>query len=94
MGGGGWADDRVVVRGEGSRRVPVCAGAGPDGAGDGLVVNVIPSMGFIKGTVGDDYVVPCLDMVIEVTTTTGSGAHRSGRGADCQRMIWSEATVG
>jgi hypothetical protein len=57
--------------------------------GNGLVVNVIPSMGFIKGTVGDDYVVPCLDMVLEVTTTTGAGGEPIRiAAADCQRMTW------
>ena len=47
-----------------------------------------PAMGFIKGTVGDDFVVPCVDFV--VTATIGSGPPRVHRVAmaDCQRMVW------
>lgn len=58
--------------------------------GNGLVMNVIPSMGFIKGTVGDDFVVPCLDMVLEITST-GRVADEPIRiaAADCQRMTWN-----
>ncbi|MFJ2758764.1 hypothetical protein ACIO3S_24410 [Nocardioides sp. NPDC087217] len=65
------------------------AGVGADGA-DRLVLNVTPSMGLIKGTVGDDFVVPCLNMVVEVTDTTANRAPVQVAVADCQRMVWSE----
>ena len=50
-----------------------------------LAVVVSPLMGLIKGTVGDDFVVPCVDFEIDVTlqqTTRGAAA-------DCQRMQWT-----
>jgi len=60
------------------------AGLPADGSG-GLVVTVQPAMGFIKGSVGDDFVVPCVDLVI--TATFGGATHRIAA-ADCQRMVW------
>ena len=44
-------------------------------------------MGFIKGTVGADFVVPCVDFV--VTASTAGGAAEVAV-ADCQRMVWSD----
>jgi hypothetical protein len=49
-----------------------------------LALVLTPVMGLIKGTVGPDYVVPCLDFEMDLTLT------RTARGAiaDCQRMVW------
>ena len=50
-----------------------------------LAVITTPLMGLIKGTVGDDFVIPCVDFQIDVTlNTTARGAI-----ADCQRMVWT-----
>lgn len=49
-----------------------------------LAVVLTPLMGLVKGHVGTDFVVPCLDFELDVTlTSTARGAV-----ADCQRMIW------
>jgi hypothetical protein len=49
-----------------------------------LAVVLTPLMGQIKGSVGPDFVVPCVDFELDVTL------QRTARGAtaDCQRMIW------
>jgi len=54
-----------------------------------IEVRVSAPMGVIKGTVGDDYVVPCVDFVL-TTTVNGPGGPRTIRtaAADCQRMTW------
>jgi len=50
-----------------------------------LAVVATPSMGVVKGTVGPDFTVVCVDFAIAVTVnTTARGAI-----ADCQRMVWS-----
>jgi len=50
-----------------------------------LAVVLTPLMGLIKGTVGADFVVPCVDFELDVTLDqTARGAV-----ADCQRMVWS-----
>ena len=50
-----------------------------------LAVITTPLMGLIKGTIGDDFVIPCVDFEIDVTlNTTARGAI-----ADCQRMVWT-----
>ena len=56
-------------------------------SGDGshqLVVVLTPLMGMIKGSVGPDFVVPCVDFELAVTL------QQTARGAvaDCQRMVW------
>ncbi len=49
-----------------------------------LAVVLTPLMGQIKGSVGPDFVVPCVDFELEVTLQqTARGAT-----ADCQRMVW------
>lgn len=50
-----------------------------------LVVVLTPLMGLIKGSVGPDFVVPCVDFELDVTL------QQTARGAvaDCQRMVWS-----
>jgi hypothetical protein len=49
-----------------------------------LGIVLTPLMGQIKGSVGPDFVVPCVDFELEVTLQqTARGAT-----ADCQRMVW------
>jgi hypothetical protein len=49
-----------------------------------LAVVLTPLMGQIKGSVGPDFVVPCVDFEVDVTLQqTARGAT-----ADCQRMVW------
>jgi hypothetical protein len=53
----------------------------------GMSVTVEPAMGFIKGTDGDDFVIPCVDFVI---TASADGANPQRiAAADCQRMVWT-----
>ena len=55
------------------------------GGSGGLAVVAIPAMGLIKGTVGADAVVACVDFEVDVTlNSTARGAL-----ADCQRMVWA-----
>ena len=63
------------------------AGFPADGSG-GLSVTVEPKMGLIKGSVGDDFVIPCVDFVI-TASVYGTTAQRIAA-ADCQRMVWAE----
>lgn len=56
-------------------------------ASSAITIGVEAKMGFIKGTVGDDYVVPCIDFI--VTATTAVGQPQRVAVADCQRMVWS-----
>jgi len=61
-----------------------------DGTGQ-LTVTAVPSMGLIKGTVGDNYVVPCVNLTVTATLgspTLGGSTYRTAA-ADCQRMIWT-----
>ena len=53
-----------------------------------ITIAVEPKMGFIKGTVGDDFVVPCIDFIITATTTAGQPQQVAA--ADCQRMVWQD----
>jgi hypothetical protein len=65
------------------------AGLPADGTGN-LTVGLTPSMGLIKGTIGTDFVVPCIDFIITTTVTGPTGAHTDRVAvADCQRMVWS-----
>jgi hypothetical protein len=49
-----------------------------------LAVVLTPLMGQVKGSVGPDFVVPCVDFELDVTLQqTARGAT-----ADCQRMVW------
>jgi hypothetical protein len=59
--------------------------AGLSGGGSPqLAVVLTPLMGQIKGRVGPDYVVPCVNFELDVTL------QQTARGAvaDCQRMVW------
>jgi hypothetical protein len=53
-----------------------------------MQIRLEPAMGFIKGTVGEDFVIPCVDFVIIATTSTGAGEVNRIAAADCQRMVW------
>ena len=59
--------------------------AGLSGGGSPqLAIVATPLMGLIKGTVGTDFVLPCIDLELDVAlTSTARGAV-----ADCQRMVW------
>lgn len=61
-------------------------------AQNAITIGVEPQMGFIKGTVGDDFVVPCIDFIITatLTTTAAPGQPQQVAVADCQRMVWQE----
>jgi len=49
-----------------------------------LAIVFTPLMGQIKGTVGPDFVIPCVDFELDLTL------NQTARGgiADCQRMVW------
>jgi hypothetical protein len=51
-----------------------------------LAIVATPVMGLIKGSVGIDFAVPCIDFELDVTL---SQTARSAA-ADCQRMVWRE----
>jgi len=59
--------------------------AGLSGGGSPqLAIVATPLMGLVKGTVGTDYAIPCINLELDVTlTSTARGAV-----ADCQRMVW------
>ena len=57
-----------------------------------ITIGVEPKMGFIKGTVGDDFVIPCIDFIITATTATGQPQQVAA--ADCQRMVWQDEAGG
>ena len=60
--------------------------AGLSGGGnDQLAIVATPLMGQLKGSVGPDFVVPCVDYEIDVTLQQTS----RGAAADCQRMVWT-----
>ena len=62
--------------------------AGLSGGGSPQLALVLtPLMGLVKGSVGMDFTVPCIDFELDVTLTqTARGAT-----ADCQRMAWNGA---
>ena len=63
--------------------------AGLSGGGSAqLSLLATPLMGLVKGTVGPDFVIPCLDFEIDATLTTTA---RVGI-ADCERMVWTPNT--
>jgi hypothetical protein len=75
--GESWSGVRAVAALLGS------AGVTDDGA-SALTVSASPEMGLIKGTVGPDFVVACVDFVVTATLTKRA----STAAADCQRMVW------
>ncbi|MEO7844420.1 MAG: hypothetical protein ABIR82_03705 [Nocardioides sp.] len=62
------------------------AGGFPASGVPELTLVAEPSMGLIKGSVGVDFVVPCVDFVL--TATSAAHTHRVAV-ADCQRMVWT-----
>jgi hypothetical protein len=59
--------------------------AGLSGGGSQQMSLVVtPLMGLIKGTVGPDFVVPCVDFEFDATITVTQRV----ADADCQRMLW------
>jgi hypothetical protein len=60
------------------------AGIATDGTAR-VNVEAIPEMGLIKGTVGDDFVVACVDLTVDITF---GGTSRTVA-ADCQRLVWT-----
>jgi hypothetical protein len=59
--------------------------AGLSGGGSPQMALVVtPLMGLIKGTVGPDFVVPCVDFQFDATLTATQHVAQ----ADCERMVW------
>jgi hypothetical protein len=75
--GASWSGVRAIGRLLDAAQV---FGGSPD-----LAVAVTPVMGLIKGTVGADLVVPCIDFEVDVTLRQTARAAV----ADCQRMAWT-----
>jgi hypothetical protein len=60
------------------------------GSSNQLALVLTPVMGQIKGSVGPDYVIPCIDFELDLTLTETARAAT----ADCQRMVWiPDATI-
>ncbi len=59
--------------------------AGVAGGTGQLAVLATPAMGLVKGTVGPDFVVACVDFAVDVTVNSTA----RGAVADCQRMVWT-----
>jgi hypothetical protein len=55
------------------------------GGSSQLALVLTPVMGEIKGSVGPDFVVPCIDFELDVTLQQTARA----ADADCQRMVWN-----
>lgn len=73
-----WSGVRAVTE--------LLSAAGLAGSGTAaLTLSLSPSMGFVKGHIGDDFVVPCVDFV--VTAALAAQTNRIAV-ADCQRMTW------
>jgi hypothetical protein len=62
------------------------AGMSADARDGALTIAVEPKMGFVKGTVDEDFVVPCIDFIVTATLAAGPPQHVAA--ADCQRMLW------
>lgn len=56
----------------------------PSSGSTTLTVSASPEMGLIRGTVGSDYVVACVDFVVTATLTQTART----AAADCQRLVW------
>lgn len=62
-------------------------------AQNNITIVAEPKMGYIKGTVGDDFVVPCIDFIVTATLITDGiavGQPQQVAAADCQRMVWHD----
>lgn len=82
-----WTGVQAVAALLSAAGLPASASSTPGG----LTVTVEPAMGFIKGRVGDDFVVPCVDLVVTASIRDAQtvGPHRVAA-ADCQRMVWAQ----
>lgn len=61
--------------------------AGLSGGGSGqLSLVVTPLMGLIKGSIGPDFVIACVDFEFDATITVTQRV----ADADCQRMLWQD----
>jgi hypothetical protein len=59
--------------------------AGLSGTGSSqLALVVTPLMGLIKGSVGPDFVIPCIDFQLDATLSSTQHVAE----ADCERMVW------
>ncbi|TAM86068.1 MAG: hypothetical protein EPN43_10860, partial [Jatrophihabitans sp.] len=57
----------------------------PGGGSPQLAITLTPLMGLIKGSIGPDFVIPCVDFELDVTLASTARAAI----ADCQRMVWT-----
>lgn len=65
--------------------------AGLSGGGSPRLALVLtPMMGLVKGSVGADFSVPCVDFELDVTLNQSARAAV----ADCQRMVWTAGPGG
>jgi hypothetical protein len=62
--------------------------AGITNPASAIGLQVTPAMGFIKGQLGPDFVIPCVDLLITTGTASEAREPRSAATADCQRMVW------
>ncbi len=61
--------------------------AGLSGGGSAqLAIVVTPVMGLIKGAIGADFVIPCVDFQFDVTLNSTQHVAE----ADCERMVWQD----
>jgi hypothetical protein len=61
--------------------------AGLSGGGSSqLALVVTPLMGLIKGSVGSDFVIPCVDFQFDATLSSTQHVAE----ADCERMVWQD----
>lgn len=76
-----WTTGQAVVR---------LLSSAQSGGTSSMAIVLSPLMGQIKGSVGPDFVVPCVDFELDITlTSTARGAV-----ADCQRMVWQPGPGG
>lgn len=61
------------------------AGLSASGGGQ-MTLSVTPTMGLVKGAVGDTFVVPCVDYIFVATIQATARV----AAADCQRMVWTD----
>jgi hypothetical protein len=65
--------------------------AGLSGGGSAqLALTLTPLMGLIKGNVGPDFVIPCVDFEADATLNTTARVAI----ADCERMVWTPSLAG
>jgi hypothetical protein len=75
-----WSGVRAMASLLGSARVPAAGSPG-------LRVAVRAAMALVKGQVGDDFVVGCVDFGVDIVT---GAAMTDTVAVDCQRMLWQD----